>query len=445
MRIKITSCLILMYVLLSNTAIAQDAVSKSLLVDIQNAQQRLNKLEENIANETRSLAEEIQKQQNQVLSLRQKVAVKRRVLDDQTLALSKIESRVNEWQRQENYQQNMLIDIAQRNGLSGEQLASMTTGLGDSQSYLTTLAIQQRNSLNLDWTEQRILLSNGQYQNAKVLQAGPVKWFLLPQSKQTGLLDSENKVQLNFNADISQQLLSLFETKRGLITFDPTLGNVVKKQQQQESPAQHLLRGGVWVIPIIGFGFFALMIGIAKSVQLYRLPKLQPMLAERIELLQASANASDQLSNLSKNLKGAQKQLVEITLDCSVGEKRDNRLLAFLLEYRQRLQSNLGAVAITASVAPLIGLLGTVSGMIETFKMMSLFGTGDPTIVSGGISKALITTELGLVVAIPALVIHALLNRFIRNHNTQLDATAIKLGKVSTQNPPANELQEQAA
>ena len=183
-------------------------------------------------------------------------------------------------------------------------------------------------------------------------------------------------------------------------------------------------------IPVVGFGLFALIIGLLKTIQLQRLPKLFPMLAEKVELVLARDNATQQLEKLRPQLHGAQHSLLTIVLSIQYGEKRDDKLLAFLLEYRQKLQANLGAIAITASLSPLLGLLGTVSGMIETFNMMSLFGAGDPAVVSGGISKALITTELGLVVAIPALIIHALLSRFIRNHNTQLDATAIRLAKL---------------
>jgi biopolymer transport protein ExbB len=229
------------------------------------------------------------------------------------------------------------------------------------------------------------------------------------------------------------------------VVFDPTLGTASKLNQQQENPWQHLLRGGVWVIPIIIFGVFAFIIGVLKTIQLQQLPKLFPMLAEKVELLMAGDNATQQLEKLRPQLRGAQQELLDITLSTEYGEKRDDKLLAFLLEYRQKLQANLGAIAITASISPLLGLLGTVSGMIETFNMMSLFGAGDPAVVSGGISKALITTELGLVVAIPALIIHALLNRFIRNHNTQLDTTAIRLAKLievrHTHTPPISVVQ----
>jgi len=89
------------------------------------------------------------------------------------------------------------------------------------------------------------------------------------------------------------------------------------------------------------------------------------------------------------------------------------------------LNRGLPTVAVLAAVSPLLGLLGTVTGMIETFQSITLFGTGDPKLMSGGISQALVTTQLGLSVAIPLVLFHSLLvgraNRLIE-----------KLGKFSS-------------
>ena len=67
-------------------------------------------------------------------------------------------------------------------------------------------------------------------------------------------------------------------------------------------------------------------------------------------------------------------------------------------------------VKLLAAVAPLLGLLGTVVGMIVTFQAISLFGTGDPKLMADGISQALVTTALGLIVAIPLLFLHSLVS-----------------------------------
>ena len=82
-----------------------------------------------------------------------------------------------------------------------------------------------------------------------------------------------------------------------------------------------------------------------------------------------------------------------------------------LIGVQNKLQNWLPFIAITAATAPLLGLLGTVSGMIRTFNVITVSGTGDAKPLAGGISEALVTTLFGLVVAIPALIIHALLSR----------------------------------
>ncbi len=70
------------------------------------------------------------------------------------------------------------------------------------------------------------------------------------------------------------------------------------------------------------------------------------------------------------------------------------------------LKRFLSAIGIMGSISPLLGLLGTVSGMISTFNVITRFGSGDPKLLSGGISEALITTEVGLAIAIPVLLLH---------------------------------------
>ncbi|MCA6063673.1 MotA/TolQ/ExbB proton channel family protein [Thalassolituus marinus] len=124
-----------------------------------------------------------------------------------------------------------------------------------------------------------------------------------------------------------------------------------------------------------------------------------------------------------------QAALLTVAREIPQQQERDDQLFLQLQHNRIQLERRLTAIAITASVSPLLGLLGTVSGMIETFRMMTLFGSGNPEVVSGGIAQALITTELGLVVAIPALVIHSLLSRRARAYYQQLENFALLLSK----------------
>jgi biopolymer transport protein ExbB len=96
-----------------------------------------------------------------------------------------------------------------------------------------------------------------------------------------------------------------------------------------------------------------------------------------------------------------------------------------VLSTRLRLQSWLPFVAICATSAPLLGLLGTVTGIMNTFTLMTVHGTGDPKTLSSGISEALITTETGLVVAIPSLLLHAFLSRRARGIVDEMEKAAV--------------------
>ena len=78
-----------------------------------------------------------------------------------------------------------------------------------------------------------------------------------------------------------------------------------------------------------------------------------------------------------------------------------------ILKEQSHIDSFLWAIKVVSVAAPLMGLLGTVTGMIETFQAITLFGTGDPKLMAGGISEALVTTMLGLIVAIPLVLLHS--------------------------------------
>ncbi len=92
-------------------------------------------------------------------------------------------------------------------------------------------------------------------------------------------------------------------------------------------------------------------------------------------------------------------------------EIQESVLQEAILHEMPLLQRGLAMLAVFGAVAPLLGLLGTVTGMIETFRIITLHGTGDPKLMSGGISEALITTEVGLAVAIPVMLVHTWLKR----------------------------------
>jgi hypothetical protein len=96
-----------------------------------------------------------------------------------------------------------------------------------------------------------------------------------------------------------------------------------------------------------------------------------------------------------------------------------------VMKTRLKAQRFLPFIAICAASAPLLGLLGTVTGIINTFKLITVFGSGDVKTLSGGISEALITTEFGLIVAIPSLLLHAFLSRKARGIVDRMETAAV--------------------
>lgn len=109
------------------------------------------------------------------------------------------------------------------------------------------------------------------------------------------------------------------------------------------------------------------------------------------------------------------------------GENLEEVLREAILSELPSLERFLGTLGVFAAIAPLLGLLGTVSGMIRTFQVISVYGTGDARLLSGGISEALVTTEVGLVIAVPILLAHVWLSRRVRTIVGHIDRAAMSL------------------
>ena len=109
------------------------------------------------------------------------------------------------------------------------------------------------------------------------------------------------------------------------------------------------------------------------------------------------------------------------------GEALENELFTIAQQCIARREHLLFWLGVSASTAPLLGLLGTVTGMIHTFRLITFFGVGDARLLADGISEALVTTEAGLCVAIPAILCHAWLTRLARRHATNLESKITSL------------------
>ena len=407
-----------------------DDVREELTRNIQAAQRELSTVQASVGRERGELAQRLLTAQNRVLDLRVRAVAARRLADEQTLSLQQIETRLNEWREQSRFQSNLLAGFLDRTGrrpLSEQAEIDLRRDLTILAEHLDA----QEGRLYPRWQQGRVVLPDGQLVDGDLLNIGPVGWFHRAEPEQSGLIRKDadmTRVSLLLAGAADAGIQDLHRSSAGVVTFDPTLTRALLLAETQESLWQHLRRGGFWAIPIVLFGLFASTIAVLKAVSLYRLPMPVPALAERVQ--SALARGDEAVQALTGQIQGPQGELVRVAIAAESQEARDDRLHGTLLQQRIRLERWLSAIALTASISPLLVLLGTVSGMITTFQAMSLFGAGDTSAVSGGVGEALINTELGLVVAIPALLAHALLSRKAKSYLAQLESDAINLSRL---------------
>ena len=411
-------------------AASSDDAKQSILSDIKTAQRTLNKTQNSISKEQATLAKQIFTKQQSLSKLRAQAAVNRRLADENTLSLDQLQTRLDTWQQQQQYQLNLLSRFVRQNTSNSASSNESTNNQNELLNRVISQINNQEQALYPHFNKQSIVLSNGELSQASTLQVGPVAWFSTQTPKLMGLLNLDDEssalkvalVQSTSDDNPLDNTLNQNGAGSTLLTFDPSLTHLVTSQAQQESPLEHLEKGGLWAIPIILFACFALTIALLKAAQLLRLSKIKMHSQMQLQQFFKAENSSE--------FAGMQQQLFNLTLQSEKGQVRDDQLFNQLIHDKHKLDNFIGAIAVTAAVAPLLGLLGTVSGMIETFKMMTLFGSGDPEVVSGGIAQALITTELGLVVAIPALVLNALLSRKAKAYYSQLEGFALQLSQL---------------
>ena len=180
------------------------------------------------------------------------------------------------------------------------------------------------------------------------------------------------------------------------VFIDPTRGSLLSKLIDRAGFFERINQGGF-------VGYIILLIltaGLAMGVLQFLFLRNE---SQTIENELGSGNYSEfstlgKLNSIYSKYKG------------DTPEELEAQLEDVLAKAAPALEKNLSIIKLLAAVAPLLGLLGTVIGMIETFQAITLFGTGDPKLMAGGISQALVTTMLGLIAAVPLLFVHNILD-----------------------------------
>jgi len=254
--------------------------------------------------------------------------------------------------------------------------------------------------------------AQGNVVDGEFAASGPAAWFRAAEGGLAGGVVNQGGGRLPRVVGNDSEIHDLKGGAVVVVPIDVTGGKARALEEIDGGAVDLVRKGGLWVWPILGLAVLSLIFGLVKlfGFARYREPGEAWVTAITAALRSGDAAKAEQLAAGVNHPVGAVMTKL-VSISSSTADVVEETLYEQLMGVQQKAASLLPVIAVTAATAPLLGLLGTVSGMIRTFNLITLFGSGDPKPLAGGISEALITTLFGLVVAIPALVLHAFLSR----------------------------------
>ena len=274
--------------------------------------------------------------------------------------------------------------------------------------------------------------SSGQVREGQLLMVGP---FLAVTVEEYPRLLSYNSVRRNL-AEVEaalpwlqrRVLTKYVQGDSELAPLDLAAGAGLEQLTRQKGFVERIRSGGVLIWPILILALAAVVISIERAVFLKR---VHDRADEVMETVNRNACSGDW--EACDKLIGKRRSPVYNVLRAGLQSRYEQRdvlesvLQEAILKELPRLERALPLLNIMGAVAPLLGLLGTVTGMIGTFEVINIYGTGDPRLMSGGISVALVTTMLGLMVAIPIMLMHTFLSRQVEHIIGDMEEKSVAL------------------
>jgi biopolymer transport protein ExbB len=212
-------------------------------------------------------------------------------------------------------------------------------------------------------------------------------------------------------ASIVQLALAGNSESEIILPLDPTLGKALVMETGEPTLLEELGKGGIWIYPILVFAGVSVIIAFFKAIQILRVRA--PARAASLE--GSFTGPFEQLRIAAKENMGRKAEILE------------EILYERIIDAQVRLEKALPLIAVTAATAPLLGLLGTVTGMIDVFRQITNFANPESSELARGISEALVTTKFGLITAIPSLIVHALLSRRLQGLVAKMETFASRL------------------
>lgn len=381
-----------------------------------------------LATETETIAAKLRETQRQA-------DLARTTREAAEFAYEKSEKDLRVWRDEKAYIDSLVFDLQRGIGAAGYAAAEEAEG-GPANPGLQDMVsglLGEIGGQGRAWiTEGEAVGLDGILAPGSFAKAGPVMWFRSADGKSSGLIgeDRDLRPRLLPLTESAGELEALFKGQPARLSIDPTLGSAVALNETETDLLTHLEQGGFWAMPILFLALLALLTTIWKALQLARVREFSAAVVQKTLAALDSGKTEDARGALAAVRHPARRVLDRgITLVTDrPGISRDDveeGMFEVFLEETPPLQRGLPILAIVSATAPLLGLLGTVTGMMETFRLITVFGTGDAKSLASGISEALITTELGLVVAIPALIAHSLLSRKVQGIKSTMEMTSL--------------------
>jgi biopolymer transport protein ExbB len=444
---RIVICILLIFCALGKlwgSEISAEAMAQQRLRDCIN---KLDETRQKIDQERVFISTKLSKLRSRVSSLRQEAKELRFLVKNKSIAINSLREQIKQRQDDalsvlnmmeqfvqdfaaqinigevQNYPEELEFAFARKEDKRLEKIETFDQHL----KVLQSAFVRLENLTGGYIFEGNAFTSEGVLEKGEFCLVGPVAIFSSNESAVNGLVVQRPGLHQAWIVEIGNhaatQIRNFFAKREGSLPVDPTFGNAIK---MKKSLGETIKKGGVILLFILCLGVITLFIAFYKWLEISRIQRVQPNHLQKILDFLHKGKMENAL-DFAKKFNGVTGQLLVEGIKHSSERKAliEEVFNEQIVKAQAYLNRWIPFIAVAATTAPLLGLLGTVTGMVKTFKFISIAGSNDPAGISVGISEALITTEFGLFVAIPSLIIHALLKRYAKSSITNMEQTAI--------------------
>ena len=424
-------------------------VTAQTRTDILNQQKQLATLEENVVKERTTMALKISQLNDQIKELKKKLAQHQNQNTLQLAGKDAISSAIEKARGDLDFLQTIQEDY--RQSFDTRLSAAEADALKDRLKRIDNLLVSKKSEEKLKVLKPLLNLSferiessiggnlfagkaigqGGRILEGKFAKFGPVSYFSNSEGI-SGQVTSRTgevlpSIQISEDPEQIKSIDALMSGAEATVPMDLSGGKAFEMAKHEETFWEHLQQGGTIIYPLLALALACILVTLYKVVSLSLIVsggEEKGIISILKELKEGNVEAALSLADKLKRPLGPviREGIEHRNLS---KDHLEEILYERMLTQIPVLDRFLPALAVCASAAPLLGLLGTVTGMIHTFKLITVFGTGDASLLSSGISEALVTTEVGLVIAIPTLLIHAWLSRKVRRATAMTQRFAI--------------------